>query len=148
MSTETNKAIVRRAIEECWNEGKLAVFDELFAPTFIYHDPALPDVGTLEDYKRGFAETRSAFPDTHLTIEDLIAEGELVVVRLTWRGTNTGDFVMPPMHIPATGKQVLVTAIVIIRLAEGKAVEFWGQFDNLGWFQQLGLLPMAEPVGS
>ncbi len=148
MSTEDNKATVRRAIEELWNQGRVAVFDELFAPTFIYHDAARPDVGTLEDYKRNFAATRSAFPDTHLTIEDMIAEGDKMVMRFTWRGTNTGDFVMPPMRIPATGKQVTVTAIVILRFAEGKAVEFWGQFDNLGMFQQLGLIPMPHPVGS
>ena len=147
MTTETNKATVRRAIEECWNEGKLAVFDELFAPTFIYHDPTLPDVGTLEDYKRGFAQSRSAFPDTHLTIEDMIAEGELVVVRFTWRGTNTGDLVMPMMRIPATGKHVTVTAINIGHYMEGKAVELWLVGDDLGLFQQLGLLPMPQPVG-
>ncbi len=145
MATEDNKATVRRAIEELWNEGRVAVFDELFAPTFIYHEPGLPDVGTLEDYKRAFAQVRSAFPDIHLTIEDMIAEGDKMVVRFTWRGTNTGD--LPRMRMPATGKQVTVTAIVIIRLAEGKAVEFWGQFDNLGMFQQLGLIPMPQPVG-
>lgn len=140
MSTEENKATVRRVTEEGWNQGNVAVFDELNAPNFIYHDPGVPDVRTTEDYKRHVTETRSAFPDLHLTIEDMITEGDQVVGRYTFRGTNTGDIVTP-MHIPATGKQVTVTGIAIIRFAGGKGVEVWNQGDNLGLFQQLGLIP-------
>ncbi len=148
MFMEDIKAKVRRTFEEVLSQGKVTVLDELCAPNFLYHDPSQPDVRTLEDYKRFFTEFRSIFPDLHVTIDDMIGEGDKVVVRFTWRGTNTGDFVMPAMHLPATGKQVTVTAIVILRLAEGKAVEFWGQFDNLGWFQQLGLIPAPQAVGS
>jgi len=140
MSTEENKATVRRVTEEGWNQGNVAVFDELHAPNFIYHDPGAPGVRTSEDYKRWIAESRSAFPDLHLRIEDLIAEGDQVVGRYTLRGTNTGEIVTP-MHIPATGKQVTVTGIAIIRIASGKGVEVWNQGDNLGLLQQLGLIP-------
>ena len=140
MSTEENKAAVRRAIEEGWNQGNVAVFDELSAPNWVYHDPGNPDVRTLEDYKRFATEVLSAFPDGHFTIEDLVAEGDQVVFRGTFRGTNTGDIVTP-MPIPATGKQVSMTGISIIRFAGGKAVEVWTQGDNLGLFQQLGLIP-------
>ncbi len=147
MSTETNKANVRRAFEEVLNQGKVAVLDELLAPNFIYHEPTRPDVRTLEDYKRYVTEIRSAFPDIHATIEDMIAEGEQVVVRYLWRGTNTGDIVTPTMRFPATGKQVIVTAIMIGRAVEGKAVEIWLQADSLGLFQQLGLIPVPQPVG-
>jgi steroid delta-isomerase-like uncharacterized protein len=146
MSTETNKATLRRAIEEGWNQGNVALFDELFAPNFIHHDPDRPDFRTLEDYKRYVTETRSAFPDFHLTIEDLIAEGEQVVTRWMWRGTHTGGSVWP-MPIPATGKQVTVTGITILRFAGGKFVEDWHLVDHLGLFQQLGVIPAPQPVG-
>ncbi len=89
MSTEENKATVRRLIEEVWNQGNLAVFDELYAPNFIFHDPNLPRVRTREDDKRWITETLNAYPDLHMTSEDMIAEGDRVVVRLTARGTNT-----------------------------------------------------------
>lgn len=139
MSTEDNKATVRRFFEES-NQGNVAALDELCAPNWVYHDPSFPDVRTLADYKRFITEVRTAFPDFHATIEDLIAERDEVVARSTWRGTNTGDFVRP-MPLPATGKQVTVTSITIVRFAGGKGVEVWYQQDTLGLFQQLGLIP-------
>ena len=140
MSTEENKATVRRFTEEGVNQGNVAVFDELCAPNWVYHDPSFPDVHTLADYKRFITETHSAFPDFHVMIEDVIAEGDQVVLRSTWRGTNTGDIVTP-MHLPATGKQVTVTGMTIVRFVGGKGVEVWSQGDSLGLFQQLGLIP-------
>jgi steroid delta-isomerase-like uncharacterized protein len=146
MSTEDNKAIVRRFIEEGWNQGNVALFDELTAPNWIYHDPSFPNVRSLEDYKRWTTETRSAFPDMSSTIEDMIAEGDQVVVRASLRGTNTGD-IMTPMHIPATGKQVTASGMTIVRFAGGKGVEVWNQADTLGIFQQLGLIPVPGQAG-
>jgi steroid delta-isomerase-like uncharacterized protein len=146
MSTVDNKATARRAIEEVWNQGKVAVVDELFAPNYIHHDPDRPTIRTREDFKRYVTTTRSAYPDFHLTIEDLVAEGEQVVMRWTWRGTNTGDLVIPT-HIPATGKQVTVTGITISRVVSGKCVEDWHVADYLGMYQQLGLIPVPQPVG-
>jgi steroid delta-isomerase-like uncharacterized protein len=128
------------------NQGKVAVFDELCAPDFIFHDPDRPDVTTLEDFKRMLTEGRSACPDFHLTIDDLIATDEKVVLRWTWRGTNTGDIVAPTMRIPATGRQVAVTGISIIRFAEKKEVEHWHLEDNVGLFVQLGLIPVPQPA--
>ena len=147
MSTEDNKATVRRAYEEGLNQGNVAVFDELCAPSYSFHDPDRPDVRTLEDHKRLVTETHSAFPDFHVTIEDLIAEGEQVVVRWTMRGTHTGEIVMPAMHVPATGKQGAITAIDIFHLAGGKIVEQWSQVDYLGLYQLLGLIPVPQSVG-
>lgn len=147
MSTVDNKATVHRFVEEVWNQGKVAALDELCAPNFILNDPDRPDLRTLEDHKRWVTETRNAFPDLHLTIEDLIVEGEQVVVRWTMRGTNTGDLVTPTMHVPATGKQVTMTGITIVRFAERKEVEHWHLGDNLGLFQQLGVIPVPQPVG-
>lgn len=148
MPTEDIMTTVRRFFEEVLNQGKVALLDELFAPTFLYHDPALPDVRTLEDYKRYITHTLSAFPDAHYTLEEVIAEGEMVVTRWTMRGTNTGDFVLPTMRIPATGKQFTLTGMSISRNVEGKTVELWDEQDNLGMFQQLGLIPVPQPVGS
>src|SRR5260221_14544004 len=146
MSTEDNKALVRRLIEEVWNQGNLAVFDELYAPDFIFHDPGLPHVRTHEEYKQWIAERLNAFPDLHITIDDLVAEGDQVVMRLTFRGTHTGDLVTP-MPLPATGKQVTVPGITIVRLVGGQAVEVWSQGDTLGFLQQLGLIPAPGQAG-
>jgi steroid delta-isomerase-like uncharacterized protein len=140
MSTEDNKALVRRAIEEVWNQGNVALIDELDAANFIHHDPDFPNFQTREVYKQWVTEARSSFPDLHLTSEDVMAEGDQVAMRWTFRGTNTGDMVTP-MHIPATGKQVTVTGITIDRFAGGKFVEDWHQGDIMSFMQQLGLVP-------
>jgi steroid delta-isomerase-like uncharacterized protein len=140
MSTEENKALVRRLIEEVWNQGNLAIFNELYAPDFIFHDPGLPHVRTREEDKQWIAGILKAFPDFQITIEDLIAEEDQVVVRLTGRGTNTGDILAPSPH-PATGKHVTITGNAIARIANGQFVEIWHQVDWLGLFQQLGLIP-------
>jgi len=147
MFMEDIKAKVRRAFEEVLNQGEIAVLDELCAPNFLYHESSRPDVRTLEDYKRYINEFRSIFPDLHVTIEDMIVEGDKVVVRFTWHGTNTGEIVTPTMRLPATGKHVTVTVINIGRYVEGKAAEMWLQGDDLGLYQQLGLIPMTQPVG-
>lgn len=147
MSTEDNIATVRRAIEEVLNQGKVAVLDELCASDFIFHDPDRPDVTTLDDLKQWVTENRSAFPDLHITIDDLIATDDKVVMRWTTCGTNTGDIVMPMMHIPATGRQVAVMGISIIRFAEKKEVEHWHLEDNASLLLQLGLIPVPQPVG-
>ena len=140
MSTEDNKAVIRRTIEEEWNQGNFAHVDELTASNYLHHDPDSPTIQTREDYKRWVTESRNAFPDLHLTIEDMIAEGYQVAVRWTFRGTHTGAIVTP-MSIPATGKQVTVTGVTISRITAGKFVEDWHQADMLSFMQQLGLLP-------
>jgi len=146
MSPEENKSTVRRAIEEGWNQGHVAVFDELNAPNFIYHDPGAPGVRTSEDYKRWVTESLNAFPNLHITIEDLVAEGDQVAMRWTFRGTHTGDLVAP-VPLPATGKQVTVPGITIVRLTGGKGVEVWSQGDTLGFMQQLGVIPAPGQAG-
>ena len=140
MSTEDNKALIRRALEEEWNQGNFAHVDEQTASNYIHHDPGNPNVRTREDYKQWVIESRNAFPDLHVAIEDMVAEGDQVATRWTFRGTNTGDFVTP-MPIPATGKQVTVSGITIARFAGGKVVEDWHQVDTLGMLQQLGVIP-------
>ncbi len=97
MSTEDNKALMRRGVEEGWNQGQVAVLDELCAPNFLYHHHTRPDVRTLEDYKRFITEFRSAVPDFHGTIDDMIAEGDKVVigVNLHRGGEELGSELLP-----------------------------------------------------
>ncbi len=124
MSTEGNKAVVRRLWEEVWNRADLAVADEIFDEAYAAHEKAFVPV------------VRAAFADSHHTVEDLIAEGDRVVTRFTWRGTHRGDF----MGVPTTGRRVAVGGIWIHRLEGGRIVEGreWGQVDWLGLLQQLG----------
>jgi steroid delta-isomerase-like uncharacterized protein len=136
MSTEENKAVVRRGIEEVWNQKNVAIVDEIAAPDYVSHNPAMTTHG-LEQYKQLVMMYFTAFPDIHLTIEDEIAEGDKVVTRVTARGTHQGSF----MGIPPTGKQAVVTGIVIDRFANGKTVEAWNNLDDLGLLQQLGVIP-------
>ena len=137
MSTEENKALVQRLMEEFVLKGNLAVADEILAADFVNHSP---DPGTTPDregLKQHVSTTRSAFPDLHGTFEDLIAEGDKVVVWGTLAGTHKGEF----RGIPPTGKQFTASAITILRVVGGKVVERWNIADQLGMMQQLGLMP-------
>ena len=136
MSTEDNKAVVRRGIEEVWNQKNVAIVDEIAAPDYVSHNRAMTTHG-LEQYKQLVMMYFAAFPDLHLTIEDEIAEGDKVVTRVTARGTHQGSF----MGIAPTGKHAVVTGIVIDRFANGKTVEAWNNLDDLGLLQQLGVVP-------
>ncbi len=134
MSTEENKAIVRRFYDEALNQKNLAAIEEYVDPHFIDHSGA---PGGIEGVKQVFSMTLATYPDLHLTFEDQIAEGNKVVSRLTWHGTQQGEC----MGIPPTGKQVTISSIDIIRLAAGRVVEHWNVVDNLGMLQQLGVTP-------
>ena len=136
MSTEENKALVRRLIEEGINQKNLAVFDELCAPDFVLHNAALTVQGR-EAVKQFFSSYLTAIPDVHMTIEGMIAEGDTVAFRHTFRGTHKGEL----MGIPPTGKQVNVTGIDIIRIASDRIVEQWTNADDLGAMQQIGVIP-------
>ena len=136
MSTEEDKAKVRRLIEEFINKGNLAVADEVFAVNFVNHSPAAGTTPDREGIKQYITMLHTAFPDFRGTIEDLISEKDKVVVRLMCRGTHRGEF----MGISPTGRQASVTAISILRFADGKVVERWNDTDNLGMMQQLGVV--------
>ena len=133
MSVEENKAIVRKAFEAV-NQQNLAVMDELMASDFYSHSvpPVMPP--TRESHKQALSSLFSAFPDYHVTVEDLVAEADKVVARLTVRGTHRGNLFGA---IPPTGKQVAWKAVDFFRLADGKIVEYWLIADNLELLQQL-----------
>jgi steroid delta-isomerase-like uncharacterized protein len=137
MSTEENKALARRLIEEAWNQGNLAVVDELLAHDHVPHHSLIGDQPpSRELYKQFILRTRTAFPDLHATIEDQIAEGDKVMTRWSVQGTHQGVF---RGHSP-TGNQMRVTGIVVDRIVDGKAVEGWMEMDTQDQMQQLGLI--------
>jgi steroid delta-isomerase-like uncharacterized protein len=134
------KALVRRLFEEVWNQGNLAAIDELFAPSYVRYDPAAPEAKGLAGFKQLVVRLRTAFPDLHFTLEEVIAEGDKVMSRALLRGTHRGDY----LGIAPTGKPVAVMGMVVVRIAQGKFQEGWLMMDNLGLLQQLGVVP---PVG-
>jgi steroid delta-isomerase-like uncharacterized protein len=141
MSTEQNKALVRRFIEEVFNQGNISLVDELVAPNFVEHEELPPEIRPgPEGIKQFPAIFHSAFPDFKATINDLIAEGDKVVIQMTWNGTQQGEF----MGMPPTGKRFAIAVFDILRVAEGKIVEHWGLMDNMGMMQQLGAMPTSE----
>ena len=138
MSTEQNKALVRQMVEEIFNRGNMSRADEYLAPDFVEREELPPGIPRdREGVKQLTAMMRSAFPDFKATIDDIVAEGDKVVIRQTWSGTQKGEF----MGVPPTGKSVSFGVIDIIRVAGGKAVEHWGQMDSMGMMQQLGVVP-------
>lgn len=138
MSEEQNMAIVRRYTKEVVNTFNLVRTGEFVAKDYVNHNPFPGQPPGI----RGIVEIddtiyRPAFPDWHVTIEDMIAAGDKVVIRLTVHATQKGEF----LGIPSTGKRVTYTAIEIMRLANGKIVERWAEGDKLGLFQQLRVVP-------
>ena len=113
MSTEQNKALVRQLMEEVMNRGNISLVDEIMPPDFVDHEgaPGLPP--TREGFKQSVPMLRSGIPDFNATIDDVVAEGDKVVIRMTWRGTQTGEF----MGMPPTGKSISVGVIDIFRIA-------------------------------
>jgi len=136
-STEEYKAIVRTWVETAWNQGDLTSAAILYAANYIYQDPTSTVYGP-EGIKQLVALYRSALPDLHFVIKDLIAEGDSVVWRYVATGTQHG----PLPGIPATGKRVEVTGVVISRFQDGKWAEDWHVQDTLGMLQQLGVIPL------
>ncbi|HEY6541361.1 MAG TPA: ester cyclase [Ktedonobacteraceae bacterium] len=136
MSAEQNKMSIRRWVEVAWNNGNLAIADEVYSTDYLLHDPAGPIHGP-EALKQFVATFQTAYPDIHATIEDMIAEGNKVVWRYTVRGTHHGSF----MGIAPTGKSITLTGILISRFADDKVVEDWNNYDALGMMQQLGVIP-------
>jgi predicted ester cyclase len=154
MSAEDNKAIVRRMYEEVFNQGNVALVDELIAPNMVDHFD-LPSNVPLpaelqfhpEEFKHFVSQWRTTFPDFQYTIELQVAEGDLVVTRATGRGTHLGEYRgMSFKGIPPTGKQVTWTITAIDRIADGKIVESWFNEDAVGRLQQIGALPTPEPA--
>lgn len=143
MSLEENKEIALQfvnGIVGLCKGGDFAAFAEKFVDCdFVSHDPISGD-GNLESLEKEIDSLRDGLSGFEVTINDMVAEGDKVVVRQTIQGTHQGEF----MGVKPTGKQVRVTEIVIMRLKGGKIVESWVNLDHLGMMQQLGVIP---PLG-
>jgi len=139
MSTpqEQNKAVIQRLVKELWNEGHAAVLDEMFAANFVDHTAPPGSTPGREGLKQLVAMFGAAFSNTSTTVDDLIAEGDKVAWRWTFRGTHSGPF----MGIPATGKAITLTGITIDRVVGNQIVERWNQADFTGMMQQLSVTP-------
>jgi steroid delta-isomerase-like uncharacterized protein len=140
MSAEENKAIVRR-FWGVWEEGNIDLVDELLAPDYINHTPASPDQPTGPEGVKGVvAMFRSAIPDLRVVVEDMIAEGDKVVVRYTLEGTHEGEL----FGVPPTGQRLSIKSIAVERVSDGKIREHWRVTDGLDMMQQLGVIPAPE----
>lgn len=139
MGPEDHKAIFRRLVEEAWNKGNTAVLNEVTAPQYVYRTPSGEFKGP-EGEAQAIKINRAAFSDLHLTIDEMVAEGDRLVARNTATGTFTGEL----MGIPPTGKRFTMTAAVFVRYVDGKLVEAVSIFDQLSMFQQLGIKPPME----
>jgi steroid delta-isomerase-like uncharacterized protein len=142
--SEESKALIQRFVEEAFNKGNVDVANEVYASTFVAHDPTIPEgQGSPEQVKQFVNTYLSAFPDGHTTVEDSISDGDKVAYRWTFRGTHQGEL----LGIPPTGKQVTITGITINRVSRGKVEEHWTNFDQLGMLQQLGVAPAPGQAG-
>jgi steroid delta-isomerase-like uncharacterized protein len=146
MSGEENAAVVRRFVDEFFNGKDLAVLDELVAPDYVAHVEGLPAQFPAgpEGWRRRVALMIHAFPDGRVTVEDLLAVDDKVVVRYRMRGTHQGEF----WGAPSTGKAVTYTGIMIVRLREGRLVEEWSEADLLGLMRQTGVIPLETTATS
>jgi predicted ester cyclase len=135
MSLEENKAVVRRFIE-AYNNRNLDLFDELMAPDYFDHTNQVGPEGLEQLMKMAF----KAFPDFHETIEDIIAEGDKVWVRVKFTGTHTGEW----LGIAPTGKKITTMMVDIFRIVNGKLVEYRDVNDNLDFLKKLSIIEYTE----
>jgi predicted ester cyclase len=145
MSEEENKALMRRYYEQIDNATKdkrgPSFLDDFVTPNFVNHNPSPGFTPDLEGLKQAYDHFLAASPDGYHVVEDMIAEGDKVVTRLSAHGTQTGEL----FGIPPTDERFSMTAIAIHRIANGEIVEHWSELDNLGVMQQLGVVPPPEP---
>jgi steroid delta-isomerase-like uncharacterized protein len=138
MSLDANKTLARRIWDDVFNNRNLGVADELVAPDAVNHEagPGAPSRGP-ESLKAAVTWLSTAFPDMHMAIDDVLAEGDKVVLQTTMSGTHQGTF----MGIAPTGRRFAQRQVHFLRIKDGKAVEHWAVRDDLGFLQQLGAAP-------
>jgi steroid delta-isomerase-like uncharacterized protein len=140
MSIE-NKTLVQRWFSEVWNEGRADAIDEMLADDAAVHGLG-PDLHGPAEFKDFHSAYRNAYPDVTIHIDDLVAEDDMVAVRWSASGTHRGD----GLGFPATGRRAQFTGMVFVRIKEGKLVEGWNNFDQLGMLLQLGIVSLPSAV--
>ena len=141
MSEEENQTVIRH-LNQGINVGVLSVLHELVDPNYVLHTTSGPDIG-IEGYRQYLETVQGIYPDLKITIDDMIAEDDMVAHRFTWRGTHQGGW----GGIRPTGKLVTVKAFAFSRFENGKIVEEWTIHDRLSLYQQLGVVPTIEELG-
>jgi steroid delta-isomerase-like uncharacterized protein len=133
--SESNKDAVRRLFDQVLNAGKLSLLDTLIGAAYVDHNPSPGQPPGAAGVKGKVEALRAAFPDLRYALEDVVAEGELVAARYSWRGTHKGEAFL---GIPPSGKTIMVRGMDFYRLRDGKIVEHWDNVDELGMLSQLG----------
>ena len=137
-AADEGREVIRRWNDEGWTASHYDLAYELIAPTMVVHGAGGQQVGMGPDGCIGLLKMwRTGFTDGYMTIDDIMVDGELGVVRNTWHGTHEGEF----YGVPPSGERVAVTCIGIDRVVDGKITEGWVNFDTLGMLQQLGAIP-------
>ncbi len=138
--SDANKALLRRWVDEGFNKGNVGIVDELYDAEVVYRGASLAELRGVEALKAMIASFLAAFPGSRLTIEEQVAEGDSVVTRCSFVGTQEGEF----MGVAPTGRQVRTSGVVFDRIAGGKIVEEWELIDIYGMLRQLGAVPQAK----
>jgi steroid delta-isomerase-like uncharacterized protein len=129
-------AFVQAVLDEAFNQGHLDALEAAFTPSAAIHDPGLEMRGPTE-LRRGLANLRTAFPDFHFTIAEAVNEGDLVALRYRGQGTHRATF----LGVPATGRRIDYTGMLMVRLEDDRIAELWAQPDQLAVLRQLGAIP-------
>jgi predicted ester cyclase len=133
---EESKAVSRRWLDEFWSAGNLVIADEIFAPTYVRYDPEGPMIG-LDTIRRFVAAIRADIPDLYFTADDVVAEGDRVVVRWTATGTHA-----------SVNRRIRFTGMDILRIREEKIIESWPCFDRLAIEQQLSATSRSGQISA
>ena len=142
MSTEENKALIRKVTEEIYNQGNLAAIDRYYAPDWVLHDAPSNAGGDREALKQVLGVIKSGFPDVRATIELILAEGDLVAYRIVSEGTHTREY----FGVAPTGKRVTLRQLNIDRVRDGRIIESWSESFGQGFHYQL--TGKAPPVAA
>jgi steroid delta-isomerase-like uncharacterized protein len=140
--SEEIKTKFLRIVDEAWNKGNLDALDELHSTDYVEHHSPFPDVEGLDAFKKMVADVHKTYPDFHITIHELILEGDKLAARWSWTGTHLGQ--TRQLTIPPTGKKITLTGSQILHIKEYKLIEGWQFADDLGLLQQFGFTP--QPI--
>ena len=140
MTPDERKSLVRRTMDQTWNNGNLEQVDEMYAAHCSFHDPSFP-VDGVAGIKAQIRDLRAANPDLHIDVHDVLADGDLTAARWTLGGTARGEF----RGVPATGKTYVMTGTTFDKWEGDQVVEEWACYDLLGALQQMGVIPAMTP---